>query len=420
MLTALEYARKVRELTDEYIASQEDVVPEGELKEPAEPGSTPAPTANGWANLVALYAKDTRPLSVRIASLAQWILESGYGTSDLAKNHRNYAGIKYREELKDVAVPVSYKAHDGKDESAEFPSDAYFISGYWKFIARAPYVGWEKHTATPLAYLEFIKAAGYATDPKYVGKVSALFPQAEKLLTGNKPEPAPIDKPANPPVVQPPVRNPVISLPNGKVVLLDPGHGGKDPGAVGPTKVAEEDVALAVCLKAKEFLKVLGYKVFLTREKDETLDLSFRTAYANKVGADAFISVHCNAAAKQEASGTEAIYRTGHKASFSLASCVLKQVVNALGSKSRGVKASPSAAIPRNLAVVRNHATRPATLIELEFISNPEKESLLKSSDGQEQAAAAIAAGVDDYFHGLSQPSTLKLAANALVAVSPA
>jgi hypothetical protein len=136
----------------------------------------------GWLHLIEIYADDPRPMALKIASLAQFILESNRGKSKLAKEHLNYGGIKYRKELSDYAVPVKYEAHDGKDTYAKFEGDKAFIEGYWKFISRAPYKGFEKYADDSLGYLKHIKSKGYAESPNYVEKVSALFPEAEKLL----------------------------------------------------------------------------------------------------------------------------------------------------------------------------------------------------------------------------------------------
>lgn len=136
----------------------------------------------GWKNLIDVYADDPRPMALKVVSLAQWIIESGRGTSLLSKQHLNYGGIKYRKELEGLATPVQYIAHDGKDTYAKFESDKAFIEGYWRFIARSPYKGWEQYADDSLGFLKHIKKAGYAESPTYVEKVSALFKEAEALL----------------------------------------------------------------------------------------------------------------------------------------------------------------------------------------------------------------------------------------------
>jgi N-acetylmuramoyl-L-alanine amidase len=92
-------------------------------------------------------------------------------------------------------------------------------------------------------------------------------------------------------------------------IVVDPGHGGHDPGAVGPSGLQEKDVVLAIGLKLRELLREeLGLDVVMTRSTDVFIPLEERTAIANKVNADLFLSVHANAAANRNASGIETYY----------------------------------------------------------------------------------------------------------------
>jgi hypothetical protein len=120
---------------------------------------------------------------LKVASLAQWILESGWGTSRLAVEHNNFGGLKYRPEMEGFATSVRYEAHDGPDNYCEFDSKEAFIKGYWKFLTRAPYEGWKENTGSPEAFIRFLLRSGYTTDPQYADHVAALFPKAEQLLT---------------------------------------------------------------------------------------------------------------------------------------------------------------------------------------------------------------------------------------------
>lgn len=164
----------------------------------------------GWENLIEVIAKDnTRTLDMKIAALSQFILESARGTSRLALDYCNYGGIKFRPELEKIAVPVGYKAHDGLDTYAQFEGDAAFWEGYWIFISRSPYKGYEKFAHDKLGYIQHLKACGYAESPDYVAKVSALFGEARSLLeralkelelpieVPKQPVPAPHDDPFN-------------------------------------------------------------------------------------------------------------------------------------------------------------------------------------------------------------------------------
>ena len=137
-------------------------------------------------------------------------------------------------------------------------------------------------------------------------EISRLDPvisaKPEKATEGKKEEPAPAtEKKARP------ARRPAIS--KIRRIVVDPGHGGHDPGAVGPNGVREKDVVLAIGLKLRELLKEeLGLDVVMTRSTDVFIPLEERTAIANKVNADLFVSVHANAAQNRSAAGIETYY----------------------------------------------------------------------------------------------------------------
>lgn len=91
-----------------------------------------------------------------------------------------------------------------------------------------------------------------------------------------------------------------------KRIVIDAGHGGHDPGAVGPNKLYEKDVVLDIALKLRELLqKNANYEVFLTRDKDVFIPLEQRTAIANSKNADLFVSIHANASSNRSAKGIE-------------------------------------------------------------------------------------------------------------------
>lgn len=169
-------------------------------------------------------------------------------------------------------------------------------------------------------------------------------------------------------------------------VCIDPGHGGSDPGAVGPTGLKEAHVNLAVALKVAEKLRKAGVEVRLTRTSDMFIDLQLRCNIANSLGADYFVSIHCNSAGKPEAKGTETYcYKFGGQAEI-LAKAIQDELIAATGRDNRGVKTA-------NYYVLRR-TNMPAVLTELAFISNPEEERLLGSPEYQEKCAAAIAQGI--------------------------
>ncbi|MGF2036557.1 MAG: glucosaminidase domain-containing protein [Nostoc sp. CmiVER01] len=118
-------------------------------------------------------------------TLAQWLLESARGKSDLAVNAYNFAGLKWRfPDMKGFAEPLKIRVPSELEEVefCKFTDIDAFIIGYWKFLTRTPYKGLEDYTNTPENFLGFLKAKGYSSDPKYVSKVVDLLPEAQKLL----------------------------------------------------------------------------------------------------------------------------------------------------------------------------------------------------------------------------------------------
>lgn len=136
-----------------------------------------------WNSLVvAAREASIEAPALRAITLAQWALESGWGTSRLATEHANFAGLKWRPEMEGLAKPVQYQAHDGLDTYCAFASVAAFIAGYWRFVNRSPYKGWQVFASDPEGYIRFLHGRGYAQDAAYPGKVMALLDEAQALL----------------------------------------------------------------------------------------------------------------------------------------------------------------------------------------------------------------------------------------------
>lgn len=136
-----------------------------------------------FSNLGVLDVETSDYSTLKVASLAQWTLESGRGTSVLATKHFNFAGLKWRDEMKNFATKVHYIDSVGEpDYYCKFTSLENFIIGYWKFITRSPYTGWQDYISSPQDYIGFLKSKGYAGDPDYITKVVKLFPEARQLL----------------------------------------------------------------------------------------------------------------------------------------------------------------------------------------------------------------------------------------------
>ncbi|MEH2196097.1 MAG: glucosaminidase domain-containing protein [Nostoc sp.] len=146
-------------------------------------------------NLAAVFTKvgienakitDINRQILKEVTLAQWLLESSRGKSDLAVNANNFAGLKWRvPDMKGYAEPLKIKvpSEPQEVEFCKFTDIDAFIVGYWKFLTRTPYKGLEEYTNTPENFLGFLKTKGYSSDPKYVSKVVDLLPEAQKLLT---------------------------------------------------------------------------------------------------------------------------------------------------------------------------------------------------------------------------------------------
>ena len=189
---------------------------------------------------------------------------------------------------------------------------------------------------------------------------------------------------------------------SGKVIVIDPGHGGNDSGAIGPTGVMEKTVTLNIALRLQKLLEAEGATVYMTRSTDTEVspkganasdieELQARCDVANNHDADIFISIHNDSFTNGAAKGTTGYYYSrGSAKSRDLADKVRSGVIDQIGTQSRGTQSC-------NFYVVK-HTDMPATLVEVAFISNPEEEKLLNSDDGAQKAAQGIADGIADYF----------------------
>ncbi len=182
------------------------------------------------------------------------------------------------------------------------------------------------------------------------------------------------------------------------LVVLDAGHGGKDPGAIGDN-LNEKDVNLAVVLKVGELLKAKGIRVVYTRKDDIFVELDDRPSIANMYNASLFVSIHCNSNINSTPSGTETycyypvsdpqLYMQKDER-YNLALRIQQAMVDELGLNDRGVKQA-------NFEVLRE-TDMPSALVEMAFISNPTEEALLAQSSFKNRAAEAIADAIADYM----------------------
>ncbi len=174
-----------------------------------------------------------------------------------------------------------------------------------------------------------------------------------------------------------------------KTIVIDAGHGGKDPGANGTTGTHEKDFALTMAKKLAERLKGSEVTAVLTRQNDTFIELDFRAKIANSLKADAFISIHANSTGTQgSASGTETFYTRPDSKTF--AEILHKYMIAATGLSNRGVKFG-------NLAVTRE-TTMPAALLEVGFINHPMDEIKLFDPAFQDKVVEALAKAIFEYF----------------------
>ena len=192
-----------------------------------------------------------------------------------------------------------------------------------------------------------------------------------------------------------------------KVVYLDAGHGGYDPGA-SYFGISEKSLTLAIQSRVKAKLESEGYQVVTTRTSDTYVDLTDRSRAANASESDIFVSIHINASGSSAAQGIETYYyqpyaeypsrinATYHanptrlSMSDTLANAIQSSLINATGAQNQGVK--------RQTFAVLRETTAPAVLLELGFLSNPQEAARLNTSAYQETLANASVAGIKRYY----------------------
>lgn len=174
------------------------------------------------------------------------------------------------------------------------------------------------------------------------------------------------------------------TLSNFRTVVIDPGHGGYDNGARACKGMPEKMLTLDTARRVKPLLEARGYKVVMTRSTDVFIPLGGRTGIANSRTDCAFVSIHYNSSPRRAANGVETYYYD--RRSSPLAANILREIAPCYGSHSRGVKYAGY--------YVLHHNQRPATLIELGFVSNPAENSKLQDPKVRQILAERIAAGI--------------------------
>lgn len=200
-----------------------------------------------------------------------------------------------------------------------------------------------------------------------------------------------------------PVPKPAFSFTpglKGKIIAIDPGHGGSDPGAIGNNKTQEKNITLAVAQNVQALLSQAGAKVIMTRDSDRDVfganasavdELGARTSIANKLKADVFVSIHINAFTDPSVGGIASYYYPKTDYDMMLARNIQNKLITVSGD-------FPDRGVSQAGFYVMKHADMPATLLELGFISNPQEEKLLNTLQFQQEAARSIVDGLESFF----------------------
>lgn len=358
-----------------------------------------------FINLVQTYAETEIEFPhLKAISLAQWILESGRGTSTLAQTHFNFGGLKWREEMQGFASPVEHEAHDGIDTYCRFENLERYIRGYWRFLDRNPYDGFRDHAGDPEDFIRFIGPVYAPANALYADHIIGLHDEAKTLLGIDVPE------------------DPVHSA-FSAVVVLDAGHGGSSTvGGSSPNNATcvggklEKELTLETARRVKDALERLAppqgidISVHLTRDSDVNLGLSSRARVARDTNADVFVSIHYNGF-NGTARGVETWVRRSPSSrqvnlqeDVGLADRIQSRLFAAIqnhdsGTVDRGVKHG-ALGVLNDIALgnsTTRHPTR-ACLVEVEFIDNPDVARLICAGPNADRVnddiADAIAKGI--------------------------
>ncbi|MBD2461759.1 N-acetylmuramoyl-L-alanine amidase [Oscillatoria sp. FACHB-1407] len=173
-----------------------------------------------------------------------------------------------------------------------------------------------------------------------------------------------------------------------QLVMIDPGHGGSDPGAIGIEGLREKDVVLAIARQVATVLTQNGLRTAMTRSGDEDLELNPRVRIAEQARANLFVSIHANAISldRPEVNGLETYHYPGSSRSATLAQAIQTSILNTIQIRDRGVRQA-------NFYVLKN-TSMPAVLVEVGFVTGQEDAVNLARSDYQSRMAEAIARGI--------------------------
>ncbi|RKD25136.1 hypothetical protein BEP19_04785 [Ammoniphilus oxalaticus] len=322
--------------------------------------------------------------------LAQSILESAWGKSDLAVNANNLFGIKkgsgwdgpvytkstaeQRPDGEVYYINADFRKYESYEGSVIDLCHKYTHGTGWESFNR--YAAVLDQTDYRKA-IQAVKDAGYATDVNYPVKLNDLIERYD--LTKYDKESGSMKKP---------------------IIMLDAGHGGRDPGAIGHG-IQEKDIVLDLTLRVGKLLSAMGADVRYTRTRDVFLLLSERAMAANQHKVDVFVSLHINSFHDPNSNGFESYIHDsingGRTAAIqNVIHSKVSAVYASVGVRDRGQKKA-------NLQVLRQ-TVMPAVLLEYGFISNANEAALLKDSAFIDRLVKATAEGIAEVM-GLSKLS---------------
>lgn len=183
-----------------------------------------------------------------------------------------------------------------------------------------------------------------------------------------------------------------------KLIVIDPGHGGHDPGAIGGSGVLEKDINFSISMKLKDLLQQAGYTVILTRESDvsihdtgakskKTSDIKNRKKIVENNNPKVFVSIHLNSFPQKQYYGAQVFYSPNSESSKLLAQTIQSEFKSIDSTNDRKAKEIKNVALLRGLSVT-------SVIVECGFLSNPVEEKLLTKDEHQQKVAQAIYLGI--------------------------
>ncbi|MDD4835380.1 MAG: N-acetylmuramoyl-L-alanine amidase CwlD, partial [Lutispora sp.] len=193
-----------------------------------------------------------------------------------------------------------------------------------------------------------------------------------------------------------------------KIIIIDPGHGGVDPGAVSRTGVTEDDINLRIALKLRRLIEQSGGVALMIREDDSGLysdgrtrirdkkneDLRTRHELINSSGADIFISVHLNSFPQSQYYGAQSFYQKGDEEGKKIAELIQNELIEVI--KNQNIRKAKSI----DTVYILKNKKMPGALVECGFLSNSREEKLLQEDKYQDKIAWGIFMGIMRYFEG--------------------